>query len=59
MAYDLEKYRDKREKVLGVKKKGISFGVWAAVVSAIIIVGLVSMVAPKSSNTAHGYPHPV
>jgi len=48
MAYDLEKYRDKREKVLGVKKKGISFGVWAATVSAIIIVGLISMVAPKS-----------
>ena len=36
MAYDLEKYRDKREKVLGVKKKGISFGAWAATVSAII-----------------------
>ena len=48
MAYDLEKYRDKREKVLGVKKKGISFGTWAATISAIIIVGLVSMVAPKS-----------
>jgi len=48
MAYDLEKYRDKREKVLGVKKKGISFGVWATTVSAIIIVGLISMVAPKS-----------
>ena len=48
MAYDLEKYRDKREKVLGVKKKGISFGTWAATVSAIIIVGLISMVAPKS-----------
>ena len=48
MAYDLEKYRDKREKVLGVKKKGISFGVWAATVSAIIIVSLISMVAPKS-----------
>ncbi len=48
MAYDLEKYRDKRENVLGVKKKGISFGTWAATVSAIIIVGLISMVAPKS-----------
>jgi hypothetical protein len=48
MAYDLEKYRDKREKVLGVKKKGISFGAWAATVSAIIVVGLISMVAPKS-----------
>ncbi len=48
MTYDLEKYRDKREKVLGVKKKGISFGAWAATVSAIIIVGLISMVAPKS-----------
>jgi hypothetical protein len=48
MAYDLEKYRNKREKVLGVKKKGISFGTWAATVSAIIVVGLISMVAPKS-----------
>lgn len=48
MAYDLEKYRDKREKVLGVKKKGISFGTWAATVSAIIVVGLILMVAPKS-----------
>lgn len=48
MAYDLEKYRDKREKVLGVKKKGISFGVWATAVSAIILIGLISMVAPKS-----------
>ena len=48
MAYDLEKYRNKREKVLGVKKKGISFGAWAAMVSAIIVVGLISMVAPKS-----------
>ena len=48
MAYDLEKYRDKREKVLGVRKKGISFGAWAATVSAVIIVGLVSMVAPRS-----------
>ena len=48
MAYDLDKYRDKREKVLGVRKKGISFGVWAAMVSVIIIVGLITMVAPKS-----------
>jgi ABC-type phosphate transport system auxiliary subunit len=48
MAYDLEKYRNKREKVLGVKKKGISFGTWAATVSAIIVVGLISMVAPRS-----------
>ncbi len=48
MAYDLEKYRDKREKVLGVKKKGVSFGTWAAAISAIIIVGLMAMVAPKS-----------
>lgn len=48
MAYDLEKYREKREKVLGVKRKGISFGAWTAMVSAIIIIGLISMVAPKS-----------
>ncbi len=39
MVYDLEKYRGKRDKVLGVKKTGISFGAWAATVSAIIVCG--------------------
>ena len=56
MAYDLEKYREKREKVLGVKKRGVSFGTLAAVISVIIILGLGVVVVPKSIayfNTRH------
>jgi hypothetical protein len=56
MSYNLEKYRDKREKVLGVKKRGISFGTLAASVSMIIILGLGVVVVPKSIayfNTRH------
>ena len=56
MSYDLEKYRDKREKVLGVKKRGISFGALAATVSLVIIIGLGVVVVPKSIayfNTRH------
>jgi len=49
MAYDIEKYREKREKVLGVKKRGISFGTLAAVISMIIMLGLGVVVVPKSS----------
>jgi hypothetical protein len=56
MSYDLEKYRDKREKVLGVKKRGISFGTLAATVSLVIILGMGVVVVPKSIayfNTRH------
>jgi hypothetical protein len=56
MAYDIEKYRDKREKVLGVKKRGVSFGTLAAIVSMVIIFGLGVVVVPKSIayfNTRH------
>ena len=56
MTYDLEKYRDKREKVLGVKKRGISFGTLATIVSIVIIFGLGVVVVPKSIayfNTRH------
>jgi hypothetical protein len=56
MSYDLEKYRDKREKVLGVKKRGLSFGTIAAIVSLVIILGLGVVVVPKSIayfNTRH------
>ena len=56
MAYDLEKYREKREKVLGVKKRGVNFGTLAAVISMIIILGLGVVVVPKSIayfNTRH------
>jgi len=56
MAYDLEKYRDKREKVLGVKKRGLNFGTLAAIISLIIILGLGVVIVPKSVaffNTRH------
>ena len=48
MVYDLEKYREKREKVLGVRKCGLSFGVIAAIVSVSIIMGLGFVVAPRA-----------
>ena len=56
MAYNLEKYRDKREKVLGVKKRGLSFGTLASIVSLVIILGMGVVVVPKSIayfNTRH------
>ena len=56
MTYDLEKYREKREKVLGVKKRGISFGTMSAIISLTIIIGLGVAVVPKSIayfNTRH------
>lgn len=56
MNYNFEKYRDKREKVLGVKKRGISFGTLAAGVSLLIILGLGTVIVPKSIayfNTRH------
>ena len=56
MAYDIEKYREKREKVLGVKKRGVNFGTLAAIVSLVIILGLGVVVVPKSIayfNTRH------
>ena len=46
MAYNLEKYRGKREKVLGVKKRGISFGALASIVSLVIILGMGVVVVP-------------
>ncbi len=48
MTYDLEKYRHKREKVLGLKKRGLSFGTLAAIVSLSIIAGLSFVVIPKT-----------
>jgi hypothetical protein len=48
MAYNLEKYRTKREKVLGVKKRGINFGTIATLVSLAIVLGLGTVVVPKS-----------
>jgi len=48
MAYDLAKYRDKREKVLGVRKRGLSFGAVAGLVAAVIVLGLGIVVVPKA-----------
>jgi len=48
MAYDTEKYRKKREKVLGYKKRGISFGTIAIIVSVCIIAGLGIAAIPKT-----------
>ncbi len=48
MAYDLEKYREKRERVLGVKKRGPGFGRVATLVSLAILLGLGMIVIPKS-----------
>jgi copper chaperone CopZ len=56
MTYNFDKYRDKREKVLGVKKRGVSFGTLATIVSLVIILGLGIVVVPKSIayfNTRH------
>jgi len=46
MAYDKEKYRKKREKVLGIKKRQISFGVISAIVSICIIAAMGFVVLP-------------
>ena len=56
MTYNFEKYREKREKVLGVKIRGVSFGTLAAVISLVIVLGLGVIVVPKSIayfNTRH------
>lgn len=48
MAYDPEKYREKREKVLGIKEKGLGFGTLAMVVSLVIIAGLSIVTVPQA-----------
>ncbi len=52
MVYDLEKYREKREKVTGLKKRGLSFGTVSAIVSICIIIGLGVAVVPKAISFA-------
>ncbi|NTV13243.1 MAG: hypothetical protein HGA96_04845 [Desulfobulbaceae bacterium] len=47
MPYNFEKYRAKREKVLGVRKRGFSFGLAAGVVASIILIGLAGIAAPQ------------
>lgn len=48
MSYDLEKYREKRERVLGVKKRGLEFGRVMTIVSLAILLGLGLVVIPRS-----------
>lgn len=47
MTYDPEKYRSKREKVLGIKKRSIGFGTLAAIVAACILSGLGMVAVPE------------
>ncbi len=48
MAWDPEKYREKRERVLGIQKKGISFSIMAAIVSVTILLGLGVVTVPNA-----------
>ncbi len=48
MAYDPEKYREKREKVLGIRKRGLGFGAVATIVSFVIILGLSVVTVPQA-----------
>jgi len=48
MLYDLEKYREKRERVLGVKQRGLGFGRVAGLVAIAILLGLGLVVIPRS-----------
>ncbi|MEE9913960.1 MAG: hypothetical protein K4571_19795 [Deltaproteobacteria bacterium] len=48
MEYNPDKYKEKREKVLGVRKRGISMGLLAIIVSGLILAGFGVVVIPKS-----------
>ncbi len=48
MVYDPEKYREKREKVLGIKKRGISFGALSMIVSFLVLAGLGGVTIPRA-----------
>jgi len=48
MLYDLEKYREKRERVLGVRKRGLGFGRVVGLVAIAILLGLGLIVIPRS-----------
>ena len=46
MAWDAEKYREKREKVLGVRQRGLSFGMVTLLVSGVILLGTAFLSVP-------------
>ncbi len=48
MSYDPEKYREKREKVLGMRKRGLAFGSIASIIAGIIILGMGLVTVPKA-----------
>ena len=48
MAYDPEKYREKREKVLGIRKRTLGFGTLVTLVSVIIIAGIGLVTVPQA-----------
>jgi len=48
MTYDPEKYREKREKVLGIKRRGVSFGAIAAIVLICIVISLGLAALPRT-----------
>ncbi|MBN1827879.1 MAG: hypothetical protein JW884_01870 [Deltaproteobacteria bacterium] len=50
MTYNSEKYREKREKVLGVRRRALPFQVVAAAAAVIIISGFAVLVAPKVTS---------
>jgi len=56
MAWDPDKYREKREKVLGIRKRGLSFGSLSAIVSVVILLGFAAVSVPGAVsyiNTRH------
>ncbi len=48
MTYDLEKYRSKREKVLGVRKRGVSFAQLTAVFTLGIFMAIGVVIIPQA-----------
>jgi hypothetical protein len=46
MVWDPETYREKREKVLGIRKRGISFGGLSVIVSICILLGFAFVSVP-------------
>lgn len=46
MTWDPEKYREKRERVLGIRKRGLSFGSLALLVSLVILLGFAFVSVP-------------
>ncbi len=52
MAYDHEKYKEKREKVLGARKRGLGFSTISTTVSMVIILGISILVVPRVMDYA-------